>query len=215
MGPCDGGVTHARGNFRDRTKPSSRHLQDAVLSRHATISSRRTHRGVTSCLYRPASLEAATDGVCEQEGLFMKKSSIAKAAAALAAAAAVTASAREASAINCNDASIKNPVYVTGSSAAEPILARLNTILLAQNPPVTIVYQKPGSCAGLTAIAGTPTALTGTATYGWDGTFTANATCTMQTPGPNPDVGVSDVFPATCPNVTLAATQKEFQGPIQ
>ena len=145
----------------------------------------------------------------------MKKSSIAKAAAALAAAAAVTASAREASAINCNDASIKNPVYVTGSSAAEPILARLNTILLAQNPPVTIVYQKPGSCAGLTAIAGTPTALTGTATYGWDGTFTANATCTMQTPGPNPDVGVSDVFPATCPNVTLAATQKEFQGPIQ
>src|ERR1700730_6896059 len=67
-------------------------------------------------------------------------------AMAAVAAAATLASARAARAVVCTE--LPGPVYVTGSTAAKPILSEVAKILIAQTPPVTVVYAGQGSCAG-------------------------------------------------------------------
>ena len=94
------------------------------------------------------------------------------AAAALLALLALLASlvGRRASAADC--ASLPSPIYVAGSTAAKPLLAEIGKFMSAQSPPVTIVYQGQGSCAGVDAIlSGTTLVGTGmTAPKYWDAT---------------------------------------------
>jgi len=136
-------------------------------------------------------------------------------AAALAAGGVALGISSEAMAADCDftQAGTPNPVYVTGSSASQPVLQAMSVVLAAQTTPVTLVYVKSESCAGVATFLG-GTAVPATATYWPGGTAT---TCTFGNVqvAPKADASASDVFATTCPNTTLAATQKEFAGPVQ
>ncbi len=115
-------------------------------------------------------------------------------------------------------ASLPNPVYLDGSSAFEPTVAAFAIKLAAQSTPMTIVYLKPGSCAGVNDIAANKDIL-GTATYyTMTGTTLNKPTCTLPTSGQKADIGVSDVFYGSCgaaAPATQPATLKDFPGPVQ
>ena len=94
--------------------------------------------------------------------------------------------------------SLAGVVYVSGSSAVQPVLAGLAKTL---GPDGTnIVYFKQGSCTGVAAILGTPQTA-GTGTY-WDATGAAKV-CNLSA-SQVVDIGVSDVFATSCPGVTAA-----------
>jgi hypothetical protein len=114
----------------------------------------------------------------------------------------VLASALDARAADCG--TYPNPVYIAGSSASKPIWAALAPTLTG----ITIVYQSPSSCVGLADVLGA-TPDTSSATY-YSGTTTGACT----NPG-NVNIGVSDVFPATCANTMVGTGFKDFQGPVQ
>jgi len=123
----------------------------------------------------------------------------------------------------CSDAtSFPNPVYMTGSSAFEPTLARIALKLAAQTPPVTIIYKTSASCDGANAIISNGS-LAGNADY-----FSPNPAITADSPLPyvikycvlDPDqpkalVGVADVAFQTCIGTAPPSTIGEYKGPIQ
>ena len=141
-------------------------------------------------------------------------------AAALAVLATLAAG-RVALAGNCVD--LPTPIYVAGSSAIQPVIKAMGTVLAGATPPVTLVYQKQGSCVGVSSILSdtTPTGacaagacITGNGTY-YDTTGTA-LTCTLDAAGQHVDVGVSDVWATSCSGVTsVPSTVKDYTGPIQ
>ena len=57
---------------------------------------------------------------------------------------------RPAAAADCAD--LPSPVFVTGSTAAKPILMQLARYLGSLAAPITIVYQGQGSCLGVDAV---------------------------------------------------------------
>jgi Cys-rich repeat protein len=123
----------------------------------------------------------------------------------------------------CSDATLfPNPVYMTGSSAFEPTLARLALQISAQASPVTIIYKTSASCDGANAIV-SKGPLTGNADY-----FVSNPTisatsplpyvikkCSLDTDTPTALIGVADVAFQTCNGTAPAATVGEFTGPTQ
>lgn len=118
---------------------------------------------------------------------------------------------RTASAAPCE--SLPKPVYVTGSSAVKPFLKGLGKALSESASPVTIVYKGQGSCTGVDAILES-VPMTGTASY-WDASG-AETSCDLALAGNRADIGVSDVFPTSCPNVTeTPANVGDFFGPVQ
>jgi len=129
------------------------------------------------------------------------------------AAAAITAVPSVASADLGPCSGLTNPIYVSGSSAVEKALAKVAPVLQALGTPVTIVYAKPGSCTGIDQIVN-GTKVTSATMTAWTNAGVAD-TCTLPGTGQAIDVGVSDVFATTCPNITLPAGQKDFQGPVQ
>ncbi len=146
----------------------------------------------------------------------MKRNSLARVAsvaACLGAALTLAGRAEAQTAPTC--ASLANPVYVTGSSASQSVLQAIGAALNTAATPVTLVYVKSESCDGVHAVVDTPQkGVTASAIY--FPTATTTAPCTLPTVGGQiADVGVSDVFASTCPGVTLASGQTDFQGPIQ
>lgn len=141
----------------------------------------------------------------------MIPSSHTRIAAAIGAAAAASLFAPTTFAADC--ASLPNPVYVTGSSAVKPFLVKLGAALSKASPAVTIVYKGQGSCNGPDAIVN-GTKMTGTAVY-WDGVASGDQSCDLDIAGQVADVGVSDVFAASCPNITPTASEGDFFGPVQ
>ncbi len=131
----------------------------------------------------------------------MKKTMVC-AVAALAASGVLT-TALEAHAADCS--TYTNPVYIAGSSASKPIWAALAPSLTG----VSIIYQGPSSCVGLADVT-SGVADTTSAVY-MDGSASGVA-CTN--PGPV-NIGVSDVFPASCTSLTMPSGFKDFQGPVQ
>jgi hypothetical protein len=118
---------------------------------------------------------------------------------------------------SCN--SYTNPVYVSGATAAQPILAQ---IAVALGSSVSVIYQSTPSCIGLADVI-TNTQETKSALY-LDPTNAKNAiscdpTNGGTTTGSYIDVGLSGVYPATCTSqVNVPApgqNQKDFPGPIQ
>jgi ABC-type phosphate transport system substrate-binding protein len=111
--------------------------------------------------------------------------------------------------------SLPNPVYVTGSTAVQPFLAGLGTVLAGGNSPMTIVYKNQGSCTGVDAILN-GTKITGTALY-WDTSGTTPKTCNLPTAGQTADIGVADVFATSCTGVgnTIPSDVHDFFGPVQ
>jgi hypothetical protein len=111
------------------------------------------------------------------------------------------------------------PVYVSGSSASQPVLQALASII---GSSVAILYQSPDSCLGLNdVITGMPSSEAGTNLTWLKSDGTAVSCMTDSTyPLPVPDIGVSDVFVQTCEDAgifSLDGSQKlaEVQGPIQ
>jgi ABC-type phosphate transport system substrate-binding protein len=116
--------------------------------------------------------------------------------------------------------SLSNPVYVSGSTAAKPLLAEIGRYFSSQTPAVTIVYLGQGSCGGIDAILnGTP--LRGEGQSGlsyWEATG-AERHCDVPLSGPGvqADVGMSDVFTSTCVRLPggLPTNVADFLGPVQ
>lgn len=119
-----------------------------------------------------------------------------------------------------------DPIYLNGSSAAEPLVIAMAKVLSTQASPTTLVYAKPGSCVGVTSVNedATPTAacalgacFTGTVEY-WDPTASAGAgavvTCTLTAPT-HVDVGLSDVWVDTCTGAQPKAGVKDTSGPVE
>jgi hypothetical protein len=121
---------------------------------------------------------------------------------------------RAQSAVDCS--TLPSPIYVTGSSAIQPLIKNMGAAL---DGTITIVSQKPGSCVGVAAVA-TPTSMSGTGIYYTNvgGTPTSNS-CNLDPNGTPADVGVSDVFPQTCLNnglvTSLPSTLIDTHGPTQ
>ena len=122
---------------------------------------------------------------------------------------------RPAAAADC--AALPSPVFVTGSTAAKPILLQLARYLGSLTSPITIVYQGQGSCSGVDAIL-SATLLQGTATFStWD---SSGAEVKCDVPAITPvvaDIGVSDVFASTCFTLPggLPTNVSDFLGPVQ
>jgi ABC-type phosphate transport system substrate-binding protein len=112
-------------------------------------------------------------------------------------------------------ASLPSPVFVTGSTAAKPILIQLASYLGSLSPPTTIVYQGQGSCTGVDAVL-SATLLQGAAAFStWDSSG-AEVTCDVSIPV-TADIGVSDVFASTCFSLPggLPTNVADFLGPVQ
>ena len=112
-------------------------------------------------------------------------------------------------------ASLPNPIYVAGSSAVGNVLAKLGGKLSAAADPTTIVYIKAGgSCDGVNAIVSGLKVSAGP-NY-WDANG-AKSDCTLPADGQVVDLGMSDVFPTSCPDITKALLTDigDFAGPVQ
>jgi hypothetical protein len=144
-----------------------------------------------------------------------------KARLALAGLSAIGATAvtSNALAVDCN--TLMNPVYVTGSSAAEPFMIALGAALYPSG--TTIVWQRAASCVGVTSmVKNIP--ISGTAKYYPsvdDAGLGVPTDCTLPvndagTGGQPVDLGVSDVFPESCPGGAAdPAKVGDFWGPNQ
>jgi ABC-type phosphate transport system substrate-binding protein len=123
----------------------------------------------------------------------------------------------------CSDATLfPNPVYMTGSSAFEPTLARLALQMSAQTPPVTVIYKTSASCDGANAIV-SQGPLTGNADYFAPNPAISDTSplpyvikkCSLDTDTPKALIGVADVAFQTCNGTAPPATIGEFTGPVQ
>jgi ABC-type phosphate transport system substrate-binding protein len=133
---------------------------------------------------------------------------------ALAVGFAAALGARRADATDC--ASLPNPIWVTGSTAAKPLLVEIGKLMAGQSPPVSVVYLGQGSCTGVDAIlSGTP--MTGTGLSYWDATG-AELNCDITgASGVAAHIGISDVFATTCYQLPggLPASVADYTGPVQ
>ena len=133
-------------------------------------------------------------------------------APALIACALALAVAPAARAADCS--SLTNPVYVAGSSAVKPFLAKVAAALGKLSSPITVVYQAQGSCVGVNYFSsGSTTKLMGTGViFDAQGADIAGG-CTLNEN--TVDIGVSDVYAASCGVTSLPSGVKDFLGPIQ
>lgn len=122
----------------------------------------------------------------------------------------------KASAIDCNDPSLVNPIYGIGGSAQTPLVRAIARILIAQTPPVTVVYADPGACLAAQTLISADGRFTATAKY-WDAAGT-QYTCTQPPTGTVADYGIQGVFPLSCSGVTEPKLNEkhvaDFQGPV-
>jgi ABC-type phosphate transport system substrate-binding protein len=134
----------------------------------------------------------------------------------------ILATAARADAANCN--SYAHTVYIAGSTASQPILQALAYQLKQAQSPISIIYESPSSCQGLTDLLTAGKTETKGASYLDGSTNPATVTACDATnggaaAGSYVDIGASDVFPQTCVDYsnipTLTSGQKDFWGPIQ
>jgi hypothetical protein len=125
--------------------------------------------------------------------------------------------------VSCGDTTLfPNPIYVTGSTAFEPVALAMALQLnnkVSGTGKVSILYvQGANSCGGAAAVKDNTdlTGNTGNAHYYPPGTLSvaAASTCTIP-PGTKADVAVSDVFYETCGFGTRPTTLGDFGGPAQ
>lgn len=105
-----------------------------------------------------------------------------------------------------------NAVIGTGGSASKPLLARIAPLLLELPEPITLIYQAPGACFGITTYVDDEP-LTGTASY-WDADGTEQ-TCEIPPTGVAADFGMMGVQGTLCEGVSeIPAGIGDFAGPI-
>lgn len=121
---------------------------------------------------------------------------------------------------SCNDTTMfPNPIYITGSSAFEPVIQAMGNQLNSRTAgagKVTLIYQTGGnSCGGVAAVRDQSN-LTGSAHYYTTASGAAGQMiCTLDTAPPKADVGISDIFYETCGLGTRPSTVGDYAGPAQ
>ncbi len=112
------------------------------------------------------------------------------------------------------------PIYITGSTALEPMLKAAGVKLANQaNPqPYVLIYAKDGSCSGVSRIAGD-----GTIASTFSGLLyvapdadgsTSKACATTSANAMNGTLVLSDVDPSLCPGSPALPGVKDFHGPV-
>jgi hypothetical protein len=116
------------------------------------------------------------------------------------------------SAQNCTE--LPNVVIGAGGSASVPLLTRVGAALRNADPPLTLVYQAPGACFGITPFLPDSTSrISGTARY-WDADGTER-TCTLPPTGLIPDFGMLGTSATLCDGVDeIPAGIGDFAGPV-
>lgn len=105
-----------------------------------------------------------------------------------------------------------NPLIGVGGSASKPLLGKIAPQLLALDEPVTLIYQAPGACFGITTYVD-GTKATGTASY-WDADGTEQ-TCNFPVTGVDADFGMLGVQGTLCEGVdAIPDGIGEWTGPI-
>ena len=112
------------------------------------------------------------------------------------------------------------PIYITGSTALEPLIKAAGPKLAnqANATPYVLIYAKDGSCAGVSRIAGDGSiskTFSGLLYVPPDGDGTQNKACA--TSSANDMAGtlvLSDVDPTLCPVSTQPTGVKDFHGPV-
>jgi hypothetical protein len=132
--------------------------------------------------------------------------------AAIASVLAMSGAARAADQGSCATYKPELPhVYVTGSSAVVPFV---QAIADAVKESTIVVYVKQTSCKGVSALTANEDLPTGAGL----GVLGTTDTCTAAA-ATKADIGATDVFATSCPNVTAKivsdAGLADFQGPIQ
>jgi hypothetical protein len=124
--------------------------------------------------------------------------------------------------MTCDCTTLPSPVFVAGSSAVGPFIKAIGGPLSAAATPMTVIYQKQGSCVGVADIANDATpagactmgaCITGTALY-YDATGVQQS-CNLPAGGQHVDVGVSDVYASSCTGITVPASVTDRLGPVQ
>jgi hypothetical protein len=141
----------------------------------------------------------------------MTKPTLLAATLALLASTAVSRGATAQTAAFCNDATMfPNPLYLTGSTDAQPVLSALASALSQSGQPVTLIFQAIDSCTAISRVAN-GTVMVGTASA-YAGGAAGPVTCTLQQSGNQAAAGVSEVFASTCG--LAPAGVGDFLGPV-
>lgn len=112
--------------------------------------------------------------------------------------------------VQCTD--LPNVLVGAGGSASKPLLALVATALNDIDEPITLVYQAPGACFGITTYTD-DTPITGTASY-WDAAG-QELTCTLPLTGVAPDFGMLGVQATLCQGVDAVPEGiAEATGPV-
>lgn len=107
---------------------------------------------------------------------------------------------------------LPNPLIGVGGSASKPLLAKVAPALLSVPEPITLIYQAPGACFGITTYVD-GTKATGTASY-WDADGTEQ-TCNFPVTGVDADFGMLGVQGTLCEGVSAIPDGiGEWSGPI-
>lgn len=111
------------------------------------------------------------------------------------------------------------PIYISGSTAVEPMLKIFGAQLASQaTNPYVLIYDKSGSCGGVTQIQGANT-IPANAVVNYvppdQSPTAATPTCTIGATAQLNDVVLSDVDATLCPGVSAQPTgTKDYQGPV-
>ncbi len=122
----------------------------------------------------------------------------------------------------CN--TLTNTVYISGSSASQPLIREAQRALLIAGQSITLVYQSTASCDGVGGLLNA-TAVMASGTYftftdPMDASSVTTHTCTPVATGVLSDIAVSDVSAAACAHnlggtFDLGTNHHEILGPVQ
>jgi hypothetical protein len=110
------------------------------------------------------------------------------------------------------------PIYITGSTALEPLIKNIGVKLATQTPnPYVLIYLKDGSCSGVDRINTNGQIAAGTTMLyippDYDSTKTYN--CNIATGGQVGDIVLSDVDATLCPGISAQpAGTMDWKGPV-
>ena len=109
------------------------------------------------------------------------------------------------------------PIYITGSTALEPMIKAFGPKLAQQTNPYVIIYLPDGSCAGVNRINTDGTIAAGTTMKYIPPDFVSTKTynCNIAAGGQVGDLVLSDVDATLCPGISAQpANTKDFKGPV-
>ena len=109
------------------------------------------------------------------------------------------------------------PIYISGSTALEPMIKVIGPKLAQQTNPYVIIYLSDGSCAGVNRINSDGKLAAGTTMKYIPPDYVSTKTynCNIAAGGQVGDLVLSDVDATMCPGISAQpANTKDYQGPV-